>query len=59
MPTREEILIEARQIVGDRGTVRDYQCSCHPGGDRFLVLWKNDEVPVCYNLDELRENPHG
>jgi len=51
---RQAILSEAINLVGNRGNVRDYQCSCHPGGERFLVTWQDAKYPVCYNLDELK-----
>jgi len=56
---REDIISQAKLLVGVQGEVRDYQCSCHPGGDRFIVKWFNNKgkFPVCYNLEELlKEN---
>lgn len=50
---RSEIINKAIQIIGNRGDVRDYQCSCHPGGERFLVTWQDAKYPLCYNLVEL------
>jgi len=50
---RSEIINKAIQIIGNRGDVRDYQCSCHPGGERFLVSWQDAKYPLCYNLVEL------
>lgn len=50
---REEVLSKARIFIGDKGEVRDYQCSCHPGGERFIINWNNGKYPICYNLSEL------
>ena len=50
---RSEIINKAIKIIGNRGDVRDYQCSCHPGGERFLVSWQDAKYPLCYNLVEL------
>lgn len=54
MKDRKEILAQAQSFVGDKGEVRDYQSSCHPGGERFIVNWFNSKFPVCYSLDELK-----
>ena len=51
---RQDLISAANHIVGNRGSVRDYQCSCHPGGERFLVTWQDAKYPLCYNLDELK-----
>lgn len=57
---REEVLAKAKSFVGDKDEVRDYQCSCHPGGERFIVKWISvslGKFPICYSLDELlKEN---
>lgn len=52
--TRSEVLAEAVVLVGERGSVRDYQCDCDPGGERFIVDWAGDPVSTCYNIEELR-----
>jgi hypothetical protein len=51
---RQAIISEAINLVGNRADIRDYQCSCHPGGERFLVTWQDAKYPACYNLDELK-----
>ena len=50
---RQEIIKKAIDLVGGKGKVRDYQCSCHPGGERFIINWDNGKYPICYNLSEL------
>lgn len=52
--SRADVIAAAKVHVGDAGEVRDYPCDCEPGGERFLVVWKDDPMKVCYNLDELR-----
>ena len=59
--TREEIIEEARRLVGDDGEVRDYACDCgwtethRP--ERFIVRWKGVRGPdVCYDIEELRKD---
>ena len=53
--SRDTILKEAVELVGYAGEVRDYQCDCHPGGELFIVKWNDDWNPICYNLDQLRD----
>lgn len=50
---RSTILSTANNLVGNRGVIRDYQCGCHPGGERFLVTWQDAKYPLCYSLEEL------
>ncbi len=54
-PQREQEIAEAIKLVGERGTVQDYQCDCEPGGERFLVLWNGETLRTCYNLEEIRK----
>jgi len=49
-------LLDVNEVTSEMITVRDYPCSdnCGPG-PRFLTQ-RNDRTPVCWNLDELKEN---